>query len=89
MYTQEETVYSEHSWNINNLPRCKVQRTQTAVPSFLRSGAIMCMHGTCALGLLSHAFCLFLVSSLQAFLDHFTHPFCLFLVTPLLAYSPE
>lgn len=24
MYTQEETVYSEHSWNINNLPRCKV-----------------------------------------------------------------
>ena len=25
MYTQEETVYSEHSWNINNLPRCKVR----------------------------------------------------------------
>lgn len=24
LYTQEETVYSEHSWNINNLPRCKV-----------------------------------------------------------------
>ena len=23
-YTPEETVYSEHSWNINNLPRCKV-----------------------------------------------------------------
>ena len=23
-YTQEETIYSEHSWNINNLPRCKV-----------------------------------------------------------------
>lgn len=23
-YTQEETVYSEHAWNINNLPRCKV-----------------------------------------------------------------
>lgn len=25
-YTQEETVYSEHAWNINNLPRCKVRR---------------------------------------------------------------
>ena len=23
-YTKEETVYSEHAWNINNLPRCKV-----------------------------------------------------------------
>ncbi|DBA76499.1 TPA: hypothetical protein ACH3X2_008560 [Trebouxia sp. C0005] len=22
-YTKEETVYSEHAWNINNLPRCK------------------------------------------------------------------
>lgn len=22
--TDEETVYSEHKWNINNMPRCKV-----------------------------------------------------------------
>ena len=23
--TDEETVYSEHKWNINNMPRCKVR----------------------------------------------------------------
>ena len=24
VYSQEETAYSQHQWNINNLPRCKV-----------------------------------------------------------------
>jgi hypothetical protein len=24
-FTPEETVYSEHKWNINNMPRCKVR----------------------------------------------------------------
>ena len=23
--TEEETVYSEHKWNINNMPRCKAR----------------------------------------------------------------
>ncbi len=27
-YTKEETVYSEHAWNINNLPRCKVTQSK-------------------------------------------------------------
>ena len=25
VYTSEEEAYSQHCWNINNLPRCKVQ----------------------------------------------------------------
>ncbi len=25
--TDEETVYSEHKWNINNMPRCKVRHS--------------------------------------------------------------
>ena len=35
-YTQEETVYSEHAWNINNLPRCKVRLAcaHMLIPSF-------------------------------------------------------
>lgn len=24
-FTPEEAVYSEHKWNINNMPRCKVR----------------------------------------------------------------
>ena len=31
--TDEETVYSEHKWNINNMPRCKVRHSgQPIVP---------------------------------------------------------
>ena len=29
--TDEETVYSEHKWNINNMPRCKVSCTEPAL----------------------------------------------------------
>ena len=43
MYTQEETVYSEHSWNINNLPRCKVRCSmdRTEVSACCCGGAVI------------------------------------------------
>lgn len=47
-YTQEETVYSEHAWNINNLPRCKVG---------LRSAAMLGMPNNRCLTLLCTCAC--------------------------------
>lgn len=32
-FTPEETVYSEHKWNINNMPRCKVRAPSAQMTS--------------------------------------------------------
>ena len=39
-YTKEETVYSEHAWNINNLPRCKASLLSGCCLGFVKH---MCM----------------------------------------------
>ena len=40
--TDEETVYSEHKWNINNMPRCKVRLPHI----FLYTDEDFASHGT-------------------------------------------
>lgn len=50
-FTDKETAYSKHAWNINNLPRCKVYLTQlkAARPVNFLLGQEWCsrlVHGT-------------------------------------------
>ena len=40
-FTAEEAVYSEHPWNINNMPRCKARRACRTARS--RAGESLCL----------------------------------------------